>query len=580
MNSNKFQDFIVKHQLPKSYVDTIQNWFEPVAQEITAHQKDAGMPLVIGINGAQGSGKSTLADLLVFLLTTQHSLSAVAMSIDDFYYTREQRAQLANTVHPLLATRGVPGTHDVALAEKTIHSLSHFLGAVAVPKFNKAIDDRLAENQWPVITKPVDVIVLEGWCLGAQAQTDAELQQAINDLEQDEDPQAIWRRYVNQQLSDNYANLFKMVDTWIMLKAPSFDCVFNWRLEQENKLRVSLSQNPTTTQQDIDKIMDDKAVGRFIKFYQRITQYLLTTLPNKVNYLFELDENRVIQSLNYPQQLKPSDVVIFTDMDGSLLDHYDYNHQAADLLLKQLDDNNIPVIPNTSKTFAELLVIRKSLNNQHPFIAENGAAVFIPVGYFTEQPADTRQAGEFWLKEFVESREYWQSLLADLPNKFNGCYTSFSQSSIDDIMAMTGLNRESAICSSQRAYGEPLAWSGSEEDKLEFISLLNKRGATILQGGRFMHISGRCDKGQALQWLLELYQHNSKKIVTSIAIGDSQNDIQMLEQADIALLIRSPVHELPTLDRKHNLYISNNTGPAGWNEGVNTILGAMKHQSV
>lgn len=580
MNSNKFQDFIVKHQLPKSYVDTIHNWFEPVAQEIASHQKDAGMPLVIGINGAQGSGKSTLADLLVYLLTTQHSLSAVAMSIDDFYYTREQRAQLANTVHPLLATRGVPGTHDIALAEKTIQSLRHFLGAVAVPKFNKAIDDRLAESKWPVITQPVDVIILEGWCLGAQAQTEAYLQQSVNDLEQDEDPQAIWRRYVNQQLKGNYSNLFKLIDTWIMLKAPSFDCVFNWRLEQENKLLVSLSQNPATTQQDSDKIMDDQAVGRFIKFYQRITQHLLTTLPNKVNYLYELDENRVIQSLNYPQQSKTSDVVIFTDMDGSLLDHYDYNHQAADLLLKQLEANNTPVIPNTSKTFAELLNIRKSLNNQHPFIVENGAAVFIPVGYFTQQPADTRQEGEFWLKEFVESREYWQSLLADLPDKFNGCYTSFSQSSIDDIMAMTGLNRESASCSSQRAYGEPLAWVGSEEDKLEFISLLNKRGATILQGGRFMHISGPCDKGQALEWLLEQYQHNAQKRLTSIAIGDSQNDIKMLEQADIALLIRSPVHQLPTLKRNNNMYISDSTGPEGWNEGVNTILGAMKHQSV
>jgi D-glycerate 3-kinase len=580
MNSNKFQDFIVKHQLPKSYVDTIHNWFEPVAQEIALHQKDAGMPLVIGINGAQGSGKSTLADLLVFLLSTQHSLSAVAISIDDFYYTRGQRAQLENTVHPLLATRGVPGTHDVALATTTIKSLSHFLGPIAVPQFNKAIDDRLAKSEWPVITKAVDVIILEGWCLGAQAQTEADLQQPVNDLEKDEDPQAIWRRYVNQQLSGNYSNLFKLIDTLIMLKAPSFDCVFNWRLEQENKLRVSLSQNPATTQQDIDKIMDDKAVGRFIKFYQRITQHLLTTLPNKVNYLFELDENRVIQSLNYPQHIKTSDLVIFTDMDGSLLDHYDYNHQAADLLLKQLDDNNIPVIPNTSKTFAELLVIRKSLNNHHPFIAENGAAVFIPIGYFAEQPADTRQAGEFWLKEFVESCEYWQSLLADLPEKFNDCYTSFAQSSIDDIMSMTGLNRESAICSSQRAYGEPLAWSGSEKDKLEFISLLNKRGATILQGGRFMHISGGCDKGQALQWLLEQYQHHAEKRLTSIAIGDSQNDIQMLEKADIALLIRSPVHDLPTLERDNNLYISKTTGPEGWNEGVNYILGAMKHQSV
>jgi len=92
-----------------------------------------------------------------------------------------------------------------------------------------------------------------------------------------------------------------------------------------------------------------------------------------------------------------------------------------------------------------------------------------------------------------------------------------------------------------------------------------------------MHISGHCDKGQALQWLLEQYQHHTEKRLISIAIGDGLNDIQMLEKADIALLIRSPVHELPALERDNNLYISKTTGPEGWNEGVNTILGAMKH---
>ena len=582
MNNNKFQAFIVKHQLPKSYIEVIQNWFISVADEIALHQNNASAPLVIGINGAQGSGKSTLADLLVFLLTTQHSLNAVAMSIDDFYYTRKHREDLAKTVHPLMATRGVPGTHDISLAEKTIDSLIHFQGATAVPKFNKAIDDRFPESEWPVITKPVDVIVLEGWCLGAQAQTETELNKSLNDLEINDDPRLVWRRYVNQQLHDEYPSLFSRIDTWIMLKAPSFDCVFNWRLEQENKLRMALSRNPSTTQtqQEMNKVMDDKAVGRFIKFYQRITENLLITLPNKVDYLFKLDEHRKIQSLTYPKRTKKPELVIFTDMDGSLLDHYDYNHKAADALLKQLNDNNIPVIPNTSKTFAELSVIRESLNNQHPFITENGAAVFIPVDYFIEQPYDTRRINSFWVKEFVSPREHWQSLLAELPEKFNYCYSSFAQSSIDDIVAMTGLDRDSAIRSTQRDYGEPIAWIGSENDKQEFISLLEYRDVKILQGGRFMHISGHCDKGKALEWLLEQYQRNSKKIVTSIGIGDSQNDIKMLEKADIALLIRSPVHELPTLAWKKNIYISNSTGPEGWNEGVNTILGVMKHQGV
>lgn len=578
MNSNKFQGFIVKHQLPKSYINTIKNWFEPVAQEIAMHQKEAKVPLVIGINGAQGSGKSTLADLLVFLLTTQHDLNAVAMSIDDFYLTREQRSHLSRTIHPLLATRGVPGTHDVALAEKTINSLSHFKGPVSVPRFNKAIDDRAPEHEWHHISHAVDVIVLEGWCLGAQAQNKSELDLPVNDLEREEDQQAIWRHYVNQQLNVNYTRLFSRIDRWIMLKAPSFDCVYNWRLEQENKLRFSLSKNPATTQQDIDKVMNDEAVGRFIKFYQRITQHLLTTLPSRVDYLFVLDENRVIQSLTYAKHSKAPDLIIFSDMDGSLLDHYDYNHRAADPLLEFLADNNIPVIPTTSKTLAELLVIRQSLNNSHPFIAENGAAVFIPVGYFSEQPSDTRQVGEFWIKEFVDPRTYWQSLLDEQAEQFKDYYTSFAESSIDDIMKMTGLDRSSAICSSQRSYGEPISWSGSDEDKQAFIARLNKKGAAILQGGRFMHVSGPCDKGQALQWLMEQYQDYADQKITSIAIGDSQNDIKMLEQADIALIIRSPVHDLPTLERKKNLYISNDTGPEGWTEGVSTILAAMKHQ--
>ena len=287
--------FVSQHHLPESYITEARQWFFPLAENIVKKLQKDSKTCIVGINGAQGSGKSTLAELLVFLFQEKFGLNAIALSIDDFYFTRQQRLTLANTIHPLLAIRGVPGTHDVKLAQEVIHGLCDEEVATFVPRFDKAIDDRVSDKDFEQVSVKTDIIILEGWCLGAEDEPESTLLRPVNDLEKEEDPEGIWRSYVNQQLRDVYPALFNLIDTWIMLKAPSFDCVYQWRLEQENKLRESLKSSASNSV--TNQVMDEQGIKRFIQFYQRITEQLLLTLPDKVNYLFELNENRKVLGL-------------------------------------------------------------------------------------------------------------------------------------------------------------------------------------------------------------------------------------------------------------------------------------------
>ncbi len=571
-------DFLQNHQLPDSYQILANKWYLPVLEEIASHQNSAKRTITVGINGAQGSGKSTLAQLAVYVLSQHYSLNVVSLSLDDFYFTRQERVMLGQGIHPLLTTRGVPGTHDIALARRTISQLINQQFPVRIPRFNKAEDDRAPVEGEDVINQPVDVIIFEGWCLGAEAQHETLLKDPMNELEEIEDQDQSWRRYVNEQLERFYPKLFELIDIWIMLKAPSFNCVYQWRLEQENKLKLSLSEQQTSTQ-----IMDEKAVGRFIKFYQRITENTLNTLPNKVNYLFELDENRQISQMTKPQITvlrpdMPNQWLVFTDMDGTLLDHHNYHFDEAIPTLTALEQNHIPVIPVTSKTAAEVELIRDSLTNHHPFIIENGAAVYIPEGYFDQQPEGTEKRGKYWVKSFVEPRSHWQSLIDQVRPAYQQEFVTFADAGIDGIISMTGLNVHAAACAARREFGEPVSWHGNGNLKQQFISELTALGANILEGGRFLHVSGQCDKGQALAWLTDVFQQTMpKQTIKTLGIGDSQNDKAMLEEADYALLIRSPVHGLPDIDRTDNLTVSTFFGPKGWAEGVNQIIDAKLH---
>lgn len=569
---SNIEQFSRLHGLPPAFEEMACQWFAGLAAELVTHQKKAQRSITVGINGAQGSGKTTLASFLVFLFQQHFNLNAVSLSLDDFYLTRQQRQQQAARIHPLLETRGVPGTHDVALACQTLDSLQNGLIPVLIPRFDKATDDRLPEKDWTTVTQPPDIVVMEGWCLDIGPQDDEALQTPMNTLEAEEDADGKWRRYVNHQLETTYPALFDRLDITVMLKAPSFDYVFDWRLQQEKALQQARIKDHAPG------VMDEKQLARFIQFYQRLTEHGLKTLPARADFCYQLDAHRQIVDLKRLSTTNDEFTqtprwLIFSDLDGTLLDHHTYRHDEANGTLAALESQHIPLILASSKTQSELVFYREVLRNRHPFIAENGAAVFIPVGYFAQQPADTRTENGFWIKEFVAARSHWQQLIQQLPPDFQHDFTTFGEAGIDGIIRMTGLDVHAAARAAHRSYGEPVYWHGSPGRRREFIKSLRHNGAKVLEGGRFLHVSGDCDKGQALQWLTEIYQQNSDdQTIETIALGDSNNDVAMLETADQAIVIRSPVHPPPRLRHQTKSITSTYFGPRGWAEALGEYL--------
>ena len=264
----------------------------------------------------------------------------------------------------------------------------------------------------------------------------------------------------------------------------------------------------------------------------------------------------------------------FTDLDGSLLDHHTYSFAPAANCLDRLETQGIPVIPITSKTRAEVLAFRQTINNQHPFIIENGAAICIPKGYFNQRPERATELGrneQYWIISNTEPRSQWIEILNQVGKPFADEYQTFSSICIDQgvegLALLTGLTLEQATLAQQREYSESINWLGSDSRKADFIQQLNDAGAHLLQGGRFLSMGGNIDKGRALLQLQALYQAQYGQC-QSIAIGDSYNDISMLEAADSALVIRSPSHAMPALKRTNGVYQSDAIGPNGWVEGI------------
>jgi mannosyl-3-phosphoglycerate phosphatase family protein len=261
--------------------------------------------------------------------------------------------------------------------------------------------------------------------------------------------------------------------------------------------------------------------------------------------------------------------LVFTDLDGSLLDHHDYSFRAALPTLEALESAAIPVMAATSKTRLEVQQLREQLGNRHPFIVENGAAIVIPAGYFPTRPADTLERDGYWVCELGAPRQRWLQLLASLEDTFGGDFEYFSRAGVEGIAAMTGLSQQQAALANQREYSEPVQWLGSDARRREFIEALRVAGATVLQGGRFLTVAGDSDKGRALAWLRAAsLQARGAAACHDLAIGDSGNDCAMLEAAETALLVRSPVHDFPVLKRRAGIIRSGEYGPAGWAEGV------------
>jgi len=287
---------LARHSLGRGYLESAQEWFDPLAGAIAAHHDGADGPMLVGLNGSQGSGKTTLCDYLQTALTQQHGKRALALSIDDFYLTHKQRLNLAEDVHPLCATRGVPGTHDIALLNTTVtHLLDPARRAdVVLPSFDKATDDRKPAQALERWSGAVDILLLEGWCLGVLPQQDEALVQPINTLEAQEDGDGIWRQWVNRSLAEDYVPFYEYVDFWVMLAAPDFDCVLAWRSEQEEKLRQSLADAAT-----LNALQSPEDLQRFVQHYERLTRECLATLPARVDYLLSLDSRRNVRAVSH-----------------------------------------------------------------------------------------------------------------------------------------------------------------------------------------------------------------------------------------------------------------------------------------
>jgi D-glycerate 3-kinase len=587
-NRSTLTAFIASEKLPESFYAVMEQHILPLSVWLLMELQ--GFPYrshpcpIIGITGAQGSGKTTITSALSMMLGLL-GVRCCTLSIDDFYLTKSARQQLGLSVHPLLATRGVPGTHEIALLDTVVEQLLSATdqSKTTYPRFNKAIDDRFPESAQNEFVGRPDMILLEGWCIGARPENADSLLQPINILESSEDPDATWRNYVNAQLADNYAALFNKIDLQIFLAVAGMEVVFKQRTLQEQKLRDTRNtdghsgKNPGEYQAALDS---DDALRRFIMHYERITQNLLRDMPGAANFCLRIGDQHQIEAVGVNWDSSSEQeiaLLVFSDLDGTLLDHDNYSFEAAVPALTRLRDKHIPLILNSSKTAAELLSIRQSMHNNHPFIVENGSALYIPADYFNEHFPEQGKDEDFKEDDFkivTFGADYRQILnvLDELRTKFNYQFTGFNDFSVQQLADNTGLLPEQAALAKQRAASEPIIWQDSDERLREFLTRLEQQQLSTLQGGRFLHVLGNTDKAQPIHYLLERYQQTWNRVVwRSIALGDSKNDAAMLQASDYPVVVKNP-HATPfQLDRDGILY-TEEIGPAGWNQAMQTLL--------
>ena len=280
----KADKFKNKEKMIKSFLIPLCFWISKKA--------DKKRPYFVGLAGGQGTGKTTISSLIRIILTKYFKLNVFRISIDDFYKTRKERISLSKRVHPMLMTRGVPGTHDINMMLNFFKKTkSRKFKRLKLPTFNKAIDDRFTKKKWYDLKKRPDVIIFEGWCVGARSEKNATLRKTINSMEKTKDQKQIWRKFVNQQLKSNYKNLYSQLNCLIYLKAKNFSLLQKWRLKQERKLWVNSKVK--------SKIMSRGDVLNFMQTYQRITQNMFRFTPKYASIILNLNSNHQIKSAVY-----------------------------------------------------------------------------------------------------------------------------------------------------------------------------------------------------------------------------------------------------------------------------------------
>jgi D-glycerate 3-kinase len=251
-------------------------------------------PYIVGLAGGQGTGKTTITSIIKIILEKYFKLKVFKISIDDFYKTRKERLNLSKRIHPMLMTRGVPGTHDAQMMLNFFKKVkSNNFKKIDLPNFNKAIDDRFPKKNWHKIKEQPDVIIFEGWCVGAKAEINKTLKKSINSLEKANDKKLIWRKYVNQQLRSKYNDLYSQLNCMVYLKAKNFSMLQKWRLKQEHKLRLKTKKSSSL------KIMGKGEVINFMQTYQRITENMFKKMPKYASIILNLNSNHQIKSAIY-----------------------------------------------------------------------------------------------------------------------------------------------------------------------------------------------------------------------------------------------------------------------------------------
>ena len=261
----KKEKFKNKDQMIKSHIIPLCFW-------INKKRKDK-KTLLVGLAGGQGTGKTTISTLLKMVLIKYFKLQVFKISIDDFYKTRKERILLSRNKHPLLLTRGVPGTHDI--------------------QFMINLFRKVKKNSWFKLKKKPDILILEGWCVGAKPENSKSLNKPINVLEKNADKKKIWRSYVNNQLKSKYSKLFDQLDSLLYLKAKNFKLLKRWRLKQEKKLKMKSGTKKNS------KIMNEREVETFMMTYQRITQNMFKNAPKYSSAVIDLNENHQIKKVKF-----------------------------------------------------------------------------------------------------------------------------------------------------------------------------------------------------------------------------------------------------------------------------------------
>ena len=271
-------------------ITSLKRTYIPISFWIENKYKKKGKTLFLGFSGGQGSGKTTVVKILKIILKKFFKRKIYVSSIDDFYKTLKDRNEMSYTTHSLFKTRGVPGTHDVNLINKFFYFIKKKkFKKTKLPKFDKSIDDRLKKKYWFNIKERPEIVILEGWCVGARPQSNSLIKKPVNILEKYEDENLIWRKHVNEKLKREYKKLFAMIDYYIFMKIPNFNMVFKWRLLQEKKLRKKLRFKK--------KIMSYNEIKRFIMFYQRITLQMIKDLSKSASVVMLLKKNHEIKKV-------------------------------------------------------------------------------------------------------------------------------------------------------------------------------------------------------------------------------------------------------------------------------------------